>query len=85
MEKQLSNKKNGGKKGKKSGGKLSRMGYKFYEAVENIKNARLINGRSKERTSTEKITNLIVRHKLWKQISGDIMIVEEEEVNNYGI
>ena len=69
---------------KKNGGVQSRMGERFYKEVELIKDKRLRNGKSKERVSTEKITNLIVRHKLWPEIAEEIIEANEEEVKEYG-
>jgi hypothetical protein len=71
---------------KNNGGVPARIGKRFHEEIEKIKDARLKNGKSKERPSTEKITNLIVRHKeSWKYISNDIINAEEEDVNRYGL
>ena len=69
---------------KKNGGVMSRIGERFYKEIERIKNARLKNGKSKERVATEKITNLIVRHKLWGDIANEIIEVDQKEVNKYG-
>ncbi len=69
---------------KRNGGVQSRMGERFYKEVELIKDKRLRNGKSKERVSTEKITNLIVRHKLWPEIAEEIIEANEEEVKEYG-
>ncbi len=71
-------------KTKKKGGVQSRIGERFYEEVERIKNKRLKNGKSKDRVATEKITNLIVRHKLWPEIAKEIIEADEEEVKKYG-
>ena len=69
---------------KKIGGVMSRIGERFYKEVESIKDKRLLNGKSKERTATEKVTNLIVRHKLWPDIAKEIIEADEEEVKRYG-
>lgn len=69
---------------KKNGGVMSRVGERFYKEVERIKDARLRNGKSRDRVATEKITNLIIRHKLWKDIADEIIEINEEEVNRYG-
>ena len=69
---------------KRNGGVLSRMGERFYNEVERIKDERLKNGKSKDRVAIEKITNLIVRHKLWPEIAEEIIEADEEEVNKYG-
>ncbi len=69
---------------KKNGGVMSRIGERFYKEIERIKDARLKNGKSKDRVATEKITNLIVRHSLWKDIANEIIEADEKEVNKYG-
>lgn len=69
----------------KRGGISSRIGNKFHEKIEDIKDARLRNGKSKERVSTEKITNLIIRHKLWQSIVIDIVEADQKEIEQYGI
>ena len=69
---------------KKNGGVPSRIGERFYKQIESIKDKRLRNGKSKDRVATEKITNLIVRHKLWPQIAEEIIGANEEEVKKYG-
>lgn len=69
---------------KKNGGIQARIGERFYKDIELIKDERLKNGKSKERVSTEKITNLITRHKLWPEISKEIIEIKESEVNKYG-
>lgn len=61
-----------------------RNGRKFYEEVEKIKDKRLRNGKSKDRVSTEKVTNLIVSHKGWEGIAADIIEISEEEANKHG-
>jgi len=72
-------------KNKKNGGLPSKIGKKFHEEVERIKDARLKNGLSRDRVSTQKITNLIVRHNKWKEIFSHIVLAPEEEVNEYGL
>lgn len=69
----------------KKGGKSSRLGEMFYREIESLKDARLRNGKSKERVSTEKITNLIVRHKGWKEIAESIIEAKKEEIDKYGL
>ena len=71
-------------KSEKINGKPSRIGIRFHEEIEKIKDARIKNGKSKDRVSIEKITNLITRHKLWKDISKDIIKIQEKEVEQYG-
>lgn len=63
------------------GGVPARLGKKFHKEIEDIKKARLLNNNSDKLLSTEKITDVIVRHKLWSQISKD-MIEEPEETFN---
>lgn len=72
---------------KKNGKNLSiqgRLSLHFHKEIEEIKDERLVNRRSKDRVATEKITNMICRHKNWKQIKQDIIKAEQEEVDNYG-
>lgn len=70
---------------KRNGGLSSRLGKKFHEAIEKIKDAKLRNGTVKERLSTEKITNLITSHNSWEEISKHIIEAKEEEVRQYGL
>ncbi len=71
-------------KSKKNGGVPSRMGYKFHEAIEDIKDKRLKKGMDRGRISTEKVTNLIIKHNSWKGVSDDIIEADEAEVEKYG-
>ncbi len=74
------------KKIKKIGGIQTRMGFKFHREMEKIQLGRIKNGKTKEKTSIEKITNMIVRHtEAWGKISNDIINAEEEEVRKYGM
>lgn len=66
-------------------GKQSRIGKRFFDGLEEIKNARLRSGIDKDRISTEKITNLISRHNSWKTISESIIHASKEEIDKYGI
>lgn len=67
--------------GKTNGGIQARMGERFHKEIERIKDERLRNGKSKDRVSTERITNLIVRHKeSWNSIAKDIINAEEGEL-----
>lgn len=84
MEKHLPNKQTEKVKPEQVNGKASRMGQRFHEEIKAIKEARLKNGKSKELVSTVKITNLIVRHKLSKQIFNDIIKLEDSEVEEFG-
>lgn len=69
----------------KNGGISSRMGENFYEQIEKIKDGRLKNGKSKDRISTVRITNMIIRHKLWANISGDIVNADQKEIDQFGV
>lgn len=72
---------------KKNGGKASRIGEKFHKAIEKIKDMKIENktSKSRDRVSTEKITNLIIRHKYWPEILKNIVDAPEEEVQRYGL
>ena len=65
-------------------GKQARVGFKFYKELENIKDKRLRNGKSKERVSTEKITNMITKHESWEGIRDDIIKSTQEEFDKHG-
>jgi hypothetical protein len=71
-------------KNNKNGGEHARIGAKFWNEIEEIKDQRLRDGTSKERLSTEKITNIITAHKFWKQIKEDIILIPGEEISKYG-
>ncbi len=73
-----------GDKVKTNGGITSRMGERFHREIERIKDQRLRNGKSKDRISTEKITNCIVRHDSWGDIAEKLIQSEEEELNEFG-
>lgn len=68
----------------KNGGIPSRIGLKFYEEIEKIKRIRIKNEKSRDKISTEKISNLIIRHKYWEEIFNDICELEEKEIIRYG-
>ncbi len=61
--------------------KQARLGERFHKEIEEIKDARLRNGKSKERISTERISNLIARHNLWQKIKEDVTLAEEDLLN----
>lgn len=63
----------------------SRIGKRFHLEIEKIKDKRLRNGNSRDRISTEKVTNLIIRHKSWPEISEEIIKLSEKEVDEYGL
>lgn len=66
---------------KTNGGVPARIGKRFHSEIERIKTERIKKGKSKDKISTEKITNLIVRHNdSWGDISKDIINLEEEEL-----
>jgi hypothetical protein len=73
------------KKKKKNGGLPARIGVRFFKEIESIKDKRLKNGKSKDRVSTEKISNLIVRHKNWLELKNDIINAGQEEVEKHGL
>ena len=62
-------------------GVQQRVGHRFDEELEEIKVARIENKKSKEKVSTAKISNLIVRHKNFKKIKEDIIELEEGELD----
>ena len=37
-----------------------------------------------ERVSTEKVTNLIVKHRFWEEVEKDIINATQEEVEKHG-
>ncbi len=73
-------------KPKKNGGRTARIGDNFHEAIEKIRDEKIRNktSKSRDRISTEKITNLIIRHKSWPEISQHIELASESEVEQYG-
>lgn len=70
---------------KKNGGVPARIGHKFSEKLEFIKDERLANRKSKERVSTEKLTNLIIKHPSWEDIEKDIINATSEEIEKHGL
>lgn len=68
------------KMGKKYGIQ-ARIGERFDKEIEDIKIARIVNKKSKEKPSTKTISNLIARHKYFKKIKEDIIDIEEELFN----
>lgn len=80
---------------KENGGTMARIGSKFHKEIEEIQQAKLKNGTgvdptTKKIVSIEKLTNLITRHKYWKDIKiednikQDLIKASIEEVNEYG-
>ena len=60
------------------------MGKKFHDEIDRIKDARLRNGNSKNRDTTESMTNLIIRNKNWRETAQQIIEASSEEVKSYG-
>lgn len=60
-------------------GVQQRVGHRFDKELEEIKVARIKNKKSKEKVSTAKISNLIVRHKNFQKIKEDIIELEEDK------
>lgn len=67
-----------------NGGRQARVGIRFHEAISKIQIQRIVNGTSKDKISTERVTNMIIRHKFWKEIVSDLINAKEEEIINYG-
>lgn len=55
----------------------SRVGLRFNDEVEDIKNKRILSNLDTKPLTTRTITNLIVRHKNWNKIKEDIVILDE--------
>lgn len=72
---------------KRNGGVPARIGKKFSEEVEYIKRKRVEKGFDKADSplSTEKITNLMTKHKFWKEFVNNIINAKEEEIEKYGL
>ena len=56
----------------------ARIGDKFSEALEEIKDERIKRKIDKKRKSTKKLTNLIVSHRDWNNIKEDTIEVKLE-------
>ena len=66
---------------KTKGGIPARIGNKFHAEIERIQLERIKKGLSKDRVSTEKLTNLMVRHKeAWNIIANDLITLTKEEI-----
>lgn len=63
-----------------NGGVPARIGKKFHTEIERIKKERIIKGKLKDIISTEKLTELIIRHKDWEKVSKDLIELSEEEL-----
>lgn len=72
------------KEKKKTQSHAARLGNNFFKRIEEIKNARLKKGIDKERISTEKVTNLIIKHNSWSDVEKDIINATSEEVEEHG-
>ena len=57
----------------------ARIGNNFSEELESIKKIRLEEKTDKKRKSTKRLTNLIVKHKRWKEIKKDLIEVNLEK------
>lgn len=72
-------------KKKRNGGVFSRVGHTFKKEVEEIIDARLRNGKSTDRVSLEKISNLIVNNQHWGEMKEDIINATEEDIEKHGL
>lgn len=59
---------------------LARVGNLFHEAIERIKDKRLLNGLDKDRISTAILTDLIVSHKSWPVMREYLINLTNEEI-----
>ena len=66
----------------KHNSKTARMGEDFSKEIEYIKKKRLDTGIDKKKKSTKKLTNLIVKHNLWKKIKEDTIKINLENKKN---
>lgn len=66
----------------KKGGVMARVGHKFHDLIEHIQSERIVRKKSKKPVSTEKITNIMVKHKgnHLNKIAEDIINLSEEEL-----
>ena len=68
-------------KTKTKGGRPARIGNKFHAEIERVQLERIKRGKSKDKVSVEKLTNLMVRHKeAWGIITNDLITLKEEEI-----
>lgn len=67
--------------------KSCQVGKRFWEAIEEIRRKRIELKKDKVNApiSYEKVTNLLTRHALWKEISKGIIDANDEEVKQFGI
>jgi len=65
-------------KKEKKYGKMARVGELFQKEIKDINKKRIEKGKSEDKVSTEKISNLIVKHYEFKKIKKEIINLEEE-------
>lgn len=70
---------------KRNGGVNARVGHSFKKQVEEIINERLKTGKSKDKVSLEKISNLIVNNQYWEEMKKDIINATEEQIKKHGL
>ena len=58
-----------------------RIGERFNKEIEEIKRKRIDSGIDKKKKSTRFLSDLIIRHKCWKEIKKDIIIFVSEGKN----
>ena len=56
----------------------ARIGEHFSKEIEDIKEQRLERGIDKNRKSTRKLTNLLIKHRDWKKIKEDTININLE-------
>lgn len=61
-------------------GKMARIGIRFHGEVKDINKKRILKGKSEDKISIEKISNLIVKHKDFNQIKKEIIELDEEVI-----
>lgn len=66
--------------GNTKGGLPARIGIKFHSEMERIRRAKKDNGTSRNEISTEKVSNIIIRHKAWPEIVEDIIETDESKL-----
>lgn len=63
-------------------GKLTRIGGKFNQEIEKIKQERLDRGIDKKKKSTRRLTDLIIKHTFWEDIKEDTIAIEMGDEKN---
>lgn len=61
--------------------KLNRIGIAFDNEIEEIKKQRVDKGIDKKKRSTRKLTNLIIKHRDWKDIKKDLIELNLDKEN----